>query len=979
MYVQSDNSLLVGGRFEYMGRECLVRVNSQGVIDSGFNFQTPGETTYPQGVTDGDFEVRDIAIQPTPSGDKILLVGRSMTGDPHIYRINYTTGAIDNTFNTNGANDAINSIAVLPNGDLIVVGEFTTYNGYSRNKIARLDSNGNVQSNYNYTGASGDLYTVELDSNNRILIGGTNTLKRLNSDLTVDNSFASSVTGEIVDIDLFNDGNIMVCGNWTNLNGTTISSQLAKMNDTGTLDPCFTDYSIYSQNQPIYAIAIASDAVFVGTVEGSYQGVPHEGTIKIKGNTATINAVDDIGTTVYSNNGGVAVTNVLGGSTPDTVNNENATLSNVTLTQVSTTNPGVTLNTSNGSVNVAPNTPSGSYTLVYKICMQGSTCNCDEAEVTVTVSETLATINAAYYSTVLSSNENWSLSIGSYNNAPATSQNVSIEFLTPLPPGFYLDSLGANIEIDPSTPMGTYSYQYKICDLNAPNNCDTGTVNIALTTEGLYLANINNTVKISGYQSDQKAIIIGDFTSPGNKIARLDGSLSMDSSFNHQGPSPATAVPRDMKISNYSVMVVGGFNGFNGGSNGKGIAKLNHTTGNIDPYYNQGGSGVAGGTEEIYCIDEYSGYYFIAGSFTSYNGTPINSIAKISNYTGALDTSFNPGSGFGGGVPYDIITTNNGYIIAVGSFTSYKGTPVNKIVRIKPNGDLDTSFSAGITGNYIEDIISIPPTGGAGGYFITGDFSYYNGVSRKNIARIDLNGNLITAFNPGSGFNGIVRSIAYKESAYPFEPSSSNGSYQVGTIYVGGDFTIYNGQPVKKVVRLRLNGQIEQSFQDGVGFGPSLSKVYTLSVQPDNFLLIAGGQFTSYNTYNVNNLVRLQGCSSYIGSGLFIGGIGRPLPSEESDITNEIETQLLPETFISEKNILIYPNPSNGIFNLKVDGYSGEDFEIEVFNPLGQVIFKNNISGQSTYQMDLSTMAAGNYFVRIQNNNTVINKIIVKK
>jgi len=43
-------------------------------------------------------------------------------------------------------------------------------------------------------------------------------------------------------------------------------------------------------------------------------------------------------------------------------------LADVNLTQVSTTNAGVTLNTADGSVNVAAGTPAGNYTVVYQIC-----------------------------------------------------------------------------------------------------------------------------------------------------------------------------------------------------------------------------------------------------------------------------------------------------------------------------------------------------------------------------------------------------------------------------------------------------------------------------------------------------------------------------------------------------------------------------------------------------------------------------------
>lgn len=69
----------------------------------------------------------------------------------------------------------------------------------------------------------------------------------------------------------------------------------------------------------------------------------------------------------------------------DTLGGNAATTSNVTITQISTTNSNVTINTSTGSVVVNPNTPVGNYTIVYKICEIGHPTNCDTANIFVSV------------------------------------------------------------------------------------------------------------------------------------------------------------------------------------------------------------------------------------------------------------------------------------------------------------------------------------------------------------------------------------------------------------------------------------------------------------------------------------------------------------------------------------------------------------------------------------------------------------------
>lgn len=98
--------------------------------------------------------------------------------------------------------------------------------------------------------------------------------------------------------------------------------------------------------------------------------------------SAVIDAVDDSGTVANGAAGGTAVANVLAN---DSLAGAPAALSTVALSQLSTTNPNVTLNPATGAVSVTPGTAAAAYTLVYQICEQINPTNCDQANVTVTV------------------------------------------------------------------------------------------------------------------------------------------------------------------------------------------------------------------------------------------------------------------------------------------------------------------------------------------------------------------------------------------------------------------------------------------------------------------------------------------------------------------------------------------------------------------------------------------------------------------
>ncbi|MHB1277497.1 MAG: T9SS type A sorting domain-containing protein, partial [Bacteroidia bacterium] len=68
---------------------------------------------------------------------------------------------------------------------------------------------------------------------------------------------------------------------------------------------------------------------------------------------------------------------------------------------------------------------------------------------------------------------------------------------------------------------------------------------------------------------------------------------------------------------------------------------------------------------------------------------------------------------------------------------------------------------------------------------------------------------------------------------------------------------------------------------------------------------------------------------------------------------------------VSEGNINVYPNPSNGIFNLDLSGLNTTDIRIDVYAANGQLINGNVEMNGDAAQLDLSTAAAGVYLVRV--------------
>lgn len=228
------------------------------------------------------------------------------------------------------------------------------------------------------------------------------------------------------------------------------------------------------------------------------------------------------------------------------------------------------------------------------------------------------------------------------------------------------------------------------------------------------------------------------------------------------------------------------------------------------------------------------GKHVIGGNFTRYDETYQNSIGRL-NEDGSLDTSFKAGSGFNGSV-FTLALQPDGRVLAGGVFTSYNGTPCNRIARLNPDGTLDEGFSLSSGTDGAVYAISLQTDGKI---IVAGDFTTYHGTSRRMIARLFADGSLDTAFDPGSGFNSPVFSLAQQTD---------------GKIVAGGNFSTFNGIVRNKIARLHTDGSLDEGFSEGSGFNGS---VRTLFVQPDGKLL-AGGQFTSYNGVTRNRIARLE-------------------------------------------------------------------------------------------------------------------------
>ena len=82
----------------------------------------------------------------------------------------------------------------------------------------------------------------------------------------------------------------------------------------------------------------------------------------------------------------------------------------------------------------------------------------------------------------------------------------------------------------------------------------------------------------------------------------------------------------------------------------------------------------------------------------------------------------------------------------------------------------------------------------------------------------------------------------------------------------------------------------------------------------------------------------------------------------------------------NNKSINVFPNPSSNIFNLELDGYSG-DIQMELINSVGQVLkivdLENSANNFLQHQFNLTNFSPGVYYLKINHENiTEVKKLI---
>ena len=257
--LQRDSKILVAGTFESYpvvnGKEVLylglARLNPDGTVDPSFR----------------SFEDRGIAAMAVQKDGKIVVGGlwSSTNSAKHanICRLN-PDGEIDSTFDPGPGTDwypnpttptpvvstVVRTVAIQPDGKILMGGDFRTVAGQRLPAMARLNPDGSLDSTFQPPTRSGDqVNRILLQSDGRIIVVANfagalppkiiGSVLRLNTDGSLDDSFHQSADVRGFPLAVAMNDQIVTALRPVTVPGLTEPVRLVRLNQDGVVDPGF--------------------------------------------------------------------------------------------------------------------------------------------------------------------------------------------------------------------------------------------------------------------------------------------------------------------------------------------------------------------------------------------------------------------------------------------------------------------------------------------------------------------------------------------------------------------------------------------------------------------------------------------------------------------------------------------------------------------------------------------------------------------
>lgn len=827
VFVQPDGKTLVGGLFTITGQSAqnIIRLNADNSIDTTFATATGtgpnGEVTAIAVSRDGHIAVGGVFSAWNGTGTGNLTRNLKVLKSDGSVESNFTTTSTpstgiksllalpDNSFALSGIGSdlrrysptgqqifqtglPVNAIAMAANGDLIVGMAATRSLNSVTGTVGRITQAGVLEQIYPVPGV---VNTVGVQADGKILAGGAfssttgNRLVRITTEGTLDplfvvaqfsNSFSATAVNSL---DIMSNGNIWIGGNILGFNG---GKRVALLNgDT-------LKFSI--SKQPVSQFAAAGQPVSlsvetIGTPVLSYLWFKDGQPLELEtGSTLTIASLTeadegsyrcDIVTALGSFNSSSAFIGLLGAPKIRTAPGPVETADGFRVV-FAVDAYGVGELSYRWSRNGIPLSDNVTYQGTHSnVLVVSNVAASDAGDFTVNVSGELGSIVSDPTELTVFLNQG-ALADG-FEQPVAFSG--SILTIAPLPDGSAL--LGGSF-----------------FNLRDSENRTSGSNIVLIKADGAIASTTalttNSTVDKIIRMADGKFLVAGRFTSVNeetrNQIARLNADLTLDPAFD-----PGTAFPGFREVYDLAI-----------DSDGKIMVALNDNTAKYLVRLNSDGtqdtSFVSAANNIVRrVIPQSDGSYILGGFFSDWDGSgpSTDSFLVRINSNGTLNPA----------IDYLQSGTSVSSLFERPDGTLIAGTNSQRLQALGADGTSNPSFFANLEPNsfmetYAED--------NSGDIYFGGSFTTINGATQNRLIKLKPGTpepSIETRFDIGSGFNGAVRAVALADN---------------GELWVGGDFTQFNGSStVKYITRLRNESQPPT--------GPQ-----TFSAYMDGFTLPAG-------------------------------------------------------------------------------------------------------------------------------------------
>ncbi|MGH7940009.1 MAG: Calx-beta domain-containing protein, partial [Limisphaerales bacterium] len=403
--------------------------------------------------------------------------------------------------------------------------------------------------------------------------------------------------------------------------------------------------------------------------------------------------------------------------------------------------------------------------------------------------------------------------------------------------------------------------------------------------------------------NDQQVLIGGSFTSyngsPAGGVARVNMDGSQDPSFQATVSGNSATVYSLAVQPNGQVLIGGDFTEVNGEPCDY-VARLD-PNGTLDPSFNPGttlnGPVYALAAKQTAVIttnvvsttgrplendavininSNYVGNVIVHYDFPTANDMQVYYGGNLIYDTGLVATPGVPGQfsvPYGPGATPIILVVNPGGLVPSGTNYSYaavitgganapevmvggnfdvSGHSYTDIALLNTNGTVDTSFNPTLGADQPIYALDWQPDGKV---LIGGDFQDFNATPVSRFARLNADGSLDTTdFFVGAGADDTVFCIKYLKpytfGAYTNSAGGTNVSVSISrAIYIGGQFSSYNGTHRLGFARLYTDGTVDTTFMDTTYnqfaglpkiYSYDAPGVYAVGVQNDGNVMIGG-------------------------------------------------------------------------------------------------------------------------------------------